>query len=503
MNPINCVFYLRVSSEEQVSNFSLDTQEELCRTFAKHQGYNVKKIFREEGVSAKTLNRPKLLELLEFVRINKKDIVSVVAYRIDRVSRETSDYLAVRKKLFELGVKLESASEPTGDSPTEKFIETILAASAELDNSIRAEKARNGMRKRFEAGLGNRPPLGYVSNKENPKGGALPDRKLFTLVKEAWELVGTGTKTLSEMAQEMNSWGIRITYRNKSHELNKQAVSKIFKNPFYYGMIKSYKYAQEIQGVHVPMITEELFFRVQSIISGRRSYAINLKRLVHNTQFPLRGLIKCSCGKSLVAGNVKGRNGKHYGFYWCPKNHGTKSISSENLNDKLLEKLANLQPSQGAINLFTLAIYKEFNKTLETIKEAKKLAERKQLEAKQMMISLVEGHMKGLYPDDIFKEQKAKLEDKLLISQISKNESNIEQYNIEGLIGFIKALLYDLKKAYMVSDYGQRRILIGSIYPSGLVFDNGELLNRNIGPIISQIPAIAALNVNLCARDRT
>lgn len=503
MKPMNCLIYTRVSSDEQVSNFSLDTQDEICRNYAKQQGYEVLQVFREEGASAKTLIRPKLIELLDYARKNKSNVVSVVAYRIDRIARETSDYLAVRKKLLECGIKLESATEPTGDSPTDKFIETILAASAELDNSIKAEKSRNGLRKRFEAGLVNTPPVGYIANKTNSKGGCLPDPKMFTQMKEAWELMGTGTKTLSEIAEIMNDWGIRTNYRKRLNKLNQQAVSKIFKNPYYYGMIKSYKYNQEIKGIHKPMITEELFFRVQSIISGRRNSAINAKHLVSNPEFPLRGLIKCSCGQSLVAGNVKGRSGKHYAFYWCPKRHGGKSISSTNLDNMLVASLRKLQPSQGAINLFTIALGIEYNATLEQINKNKRLAEMEQIEQKQLMVLLVEGHLKGRYSDDIFDEQKAKIENKILGANIGKNENIIDQYSIEGIIAFTKALLFDLGKAYQVSDYGQKRVLLGSIYPAGLVYDKGQLLNQQLSPLIRQIKASSKPNNLSCARDRT
>ena len=48
----DAIIYLRVSTEEQVDNFSLDTQEDLCRKEAIRKGYRVVKVFREEGKSA-------------------------------------------------------------------------------------------------------------------------------------------------------------------------------------------------------------------------------------------------------------------------------------------------------------------------------------------------------------------------------------------------------------------------------------------------------------------
>lgn len=72
----NAVVYLRVSTEEQVDNYSLDTQEDICKKEADRKALTVVKIFREEGRSAKTINgRPALIEMLEYCRKNKKRLV--------------------------------------------------------------------------------------------------------------------------------------------------------------------------------------------------------------------------------------------------------------------------------------------------------------------------------------------------------------------------------------------------------------------------------------------
>ena len=135
------ILYLRVSTEEQVDNFSLDTQEELCRKEAEKRGYQVTQVFREEGRSAKNISgRPILISLLEYCRKHKREVQALFVYRLDRVSRITADYLAIRKKLGEQDVTIVSATEPTGDSPTEKLVETILAGFAQLDNDIRSQE---------------------------------------------------------------------------------------------------------------------------------------------------------------------------------------------------------------------------------------------------------------------------------------------------------------------------------------------------------------------------
>ena len=492
---MNCILYLRVSSSEQVTNFSLDTQEELCRNCANRLGYTVTKTFREEGESAKTSNRPQLIALLEYCRIHKSEIHSVMVYRIDRMARETSDYLSIRKHLANYGIRLESATEPTGDSPTSKFLETIFAANAELDNAIRGERAKNGLYKRFKSGypLGL-PPLGYKLAIDGERKILVPNEPMYGLIKKAWDIMGTGTKSLGEMLGVMNELGIKIT---KSH------VSKLFGNSGYCGIITSTKYpGEEIRGAFEPMISEELFYRVQEIIKNRRTNNCRV-RLVHNPNFPLKGLVICyRCKKPLVSGNCRGHS-KVYAMYWCQHCRGVKSITSEKLSEKLKELLKNLQPNPKEVDLVTLILRAKYNKRLEALESSKKTAEKDLLGFKLIYNNLVEAFVKKQVPEDIYNEQKQKLESQIMATNIVLNDSTCDKYDLEGLINFIKALLYDLPKAYEVSDYGQKRILISSIYPSGLLYEQGNLLNSPISPLWSAIRTIFQQGEFLSADEKT
>lgn len=73
---MRAVAYIRVSSDEQVQGTSLDSQEKACIEFASKQGLKIEsnEVFREEGVSAKIIDRPKLAEMLEYCSKNRGDI---------------------------------------------------------------------------------------------------------------------------------------------------------------------------------------------------------------------------------------------------------------------------------------------------------------------------------------------------------------------------------------------------------------------------------------------
>jgi DNA invertase Pin-like site-specific DNA recombinase len=60
---MRAVIYIRVSSKEQVSNFSLATQLKACREYCKHHGLQIVEVFEDAGESAKTTDRPEFQRL--------------------------------------------------------------------------------------------------------------------------------------------------------------------------------------------------------------------------------------------------------------------------------------------------------------------------------------------------------------------------------------------------------------------------------------------------------
>jgi site-specific DNA recombinase len=482
------IIYLRVSTEEQVDNFSLDTQEAICRKEAEKRGYEVAEIFREEGRSAKSiLGRPVLISLLEYSRKNKNKVHALFVYRLDRISRVTADYLAIRKKLGDNGVTIISSTEPTGDSPTEKLVETILAGFAQLDNDIRGERARNGMRARFLSGkvMSNQVQIGYCIQ----AGYTVKDPQKWEKVKKAWDLMATGTKSLREITNLMNEWGLRIKFNGREFPLRVQRAQVIFRSKFYMGVLASKTYKEEVKGTHVPMITEEQYYKVQAILDGRNvNQLIVVKRKHNNMDFPLRRIIKCaSCGVGLTAGWSKGRHTR-YGYYRCSNSQcNTISIKPEELESSLIALLKGITPTTECLNLFIHFMYETYHTRQGRLQKIKNEADTEITKLKELRKLLVEKNISGVYSDEIFKEHNAIIEDKITKAQISKDEVSYENYNIEAINTFIRTLLADLGETYKRSSTSQLKVLLGSIFPSGLAWSYNGTLNHSISPIYQAI----------------
>lgn len=83
------------------------------------------------------------------------------------------------------------------------------------------------------------------------------------------------------------------------------------------------------------------------------------------------------------------------------------------------------------------------------------------------------------------------------------NDNICDKYDLEGMIAFAHALFRDLPKAYEVSDMGQKKVLLGSTYPSGLYLSNGRLLNRSIGALYQSINLFSTGHVAFSAKEFT
>lgn len=143
--------YCRVSSQGQNPERQIVALEE--------QG--VEKIFTEK-LSGKDKNRPKLQEMLNFIREGD----TLVIESISRLARNTKDFLEIVNDLTEGGVEVVSLKENIDTStPQGKFICTIFGALYELERESIKQRQMEGISRAKERGISfGRPPILIDSN---------------------------------------------------------------------------------------------------------------------------------------------------------------------------------------------------------------------------------------------------------------------------------------------------------------------------------------------------
>lgn len=134
---LTALLYCRVSSRKQMrEGDGLNSQEHRCRQHADSRGYPVERIFLESVSGGLDLaERPALQDLLRYLDAIKNNGARYVVIFDDhkRFARHTEMHLLLRRELGARNAKIEYLNFTVDDTPEGEFIETMLAAQAQLE----------------------------------------------------------------------------------------------------------------------------------------------------------------------------------------------------------------------------------------------------------------------------------------------------------------------------------------------------------------------------------
>ena len=222
---------------------SIGNQVELCREYVRNlygdeaaQGCMV---FEDEGFSGGNLKRPSFQKMLEGVR--KKQFKAIVVYRLDRISRNISDFTGLIDELTKLDVSFVSIREQFDTStPMGRAMMYIISVFSQLERETIAERIRDNMHELAKTGrwLGGNTPTGYESQSITNVTIDGKARKAchLTLIPEEGEIVKTifdlYTQTDSLTAVETELLRRRVKTK-RGNDFTRFSIKNILQNPVY------------------------------------------------------------------------------------------------------------------------------------------------------------------------------------------------------------------------------------------------------------------------------
>lgn len=156
----------------------------------------------------------------------------------------------------------------------------------DISNKMR-HKAQNG-------GTTGRARLGYLNVRKDFDGRLVNtidvDPTRAPLIQWAFEQYATGDYSLAALTTALEHQGLttRRTAKWAERPLSRSQLAAILRDPYYIGKV-TFK-GDTFPGRHTPLITPELFERVQQVLDARRR---RTHRDVRHHHF-LRGLMRCS-----------------------------------------------------------------------------------------------------------------------------------------------------------------------------------------------------------------
>ncbi len=370
---------------------SIGNQVELCKEYIRvHYGESALEqviIYEDEGFSGGNMNRPAFKKMMEAVKSRK--LKAIIVYRLDRISRNISDFAGLIEELSRLEIAFVSIKEQfdTG-TPMGRAMMYIASVFSQLERETIAERIRDNMHELAKTGrwLGGVTPTGYASEavKSVTIDGKAKKACKLKLIPEEAEIVKliydlyieTDSQTLTEA--ELMKRGIKT--KNDKY-FTRFSIKGILQNPVYviadqeaydyfvkaeadlfsdketfdgvHGIMAYNRTSQEkgktteflppsewivSVGLHQGLISGKTWVAVQESLERNKNKAYRKPR---SNEALLTGLLYCKCGNRMYPklSKRKTADGKPIYTYVCKmKERSQRSIcNSKNANGNTLD----------------------------------------------------------------------------------------------------------------------------------------------------------------------
>ncbi len=461
------IIYARISTDEEKQRYSLTHQEDVLRKYCEIHNHEILMFYREE-CSAKNFNRPEFQKLLTYVKANRKEVDAIYFTKWDRFSRNLEEALRLIREFREVGVEV-NAIEQTLDvtNPDNKAMLSLYLVMPEIENDKNSIRTFEGMlRAKKEGAWVGKAPFGYQNIKFDKKRHSIKPNDKAPLVLEAYTEVAKGILPADAIRRKMYA----------KIKLSKQAFLNMLRNKTYIGKIQIPAYKKEdkyeVDGLHDAIIPQDLFYRVQDVLNGRKkSDSLPSHR---NELFPLRNHLKCGvCGENLTGSKSRGRNGSQYTYYHCRKKCPTY-IRTEVADNFFLSLLSSLKVEETIMQVFTEILKDTYGQNLKESKE-KQLQLLKEKGELQDRIINTEDRMSAndispeTYKSIVNRYEEQKRNINLEIELLSNKKDNPIDY-----LEMARLVLTSLDKLYTLIPYDLKRVFVGSIFPEKVIISNNE-----------------------------
>lgn len=476
----HALIYCRVSSDRQATEgHGLDGQERRCREYAAAHGYSVAAVFRDEGASGGTIDRPALKAMFEHLRRHGTGLV--LFEDVSRIARDMGVHIQILSEITRLGAKYQTVNQPIEDTAVGKFIVQSLANVAELHRNLNAQNVRNRMKARLQAGYWAFPnPLGYVYQTVPGHGRMLvPDPTSADAVRDA--LTGfaggrllTRTDVLRFLEGRLSGSGQR------GGTLCPEVIRRLLTQVLYAGYLECKTWDIPLtKARHEPLISLATFDRIQDRLARRHDVVQDRRDMA--ADFPLRGFVLCgACGRPYTASWSRGRSAR-YPYYSCVHKdcpqHG-KSVRREVLEAEFETLLRSVKPRPEVLELVRIALLGLWE---ERMGDFRGLIETQQREVEEIDLAIKKYCERVLETESpvVVKTLEAKIEElnarKLRLgSRIEADAANLGKYDFGTALGTV----FDfVKEPYGMWKSGQldlQRIVLRLVFEGPLVYDRGK-----------------------------
>lgn len=415
--------YIRVSTENQArEGFSLGEQEEKLRQLCKYKGFEIFKVYKDAGISAKDMkNRPAFQTMLEDM---KNGLINyIVAYKLDRVTRSVRDLEVLISTLEKYHCYLICDRDDVNISTANgRFFVRMLTVLSQLEIEIVSERTKFGLNGAIKAGhIPGKCPLGYYRDKDKTLKNDNSTKDVVVRIFEMY-LEGKSYQTIVNILNKE-----KVLYPEVKHWID-SSINRIINNKIYMGDYERYKYDNDRE--------TELFMDVVPAIITRAMWEKFQKQKETNQRAYCRNrvyiffqkLVCPNCGQIMTCKGTGGKKSK-YMYYYCDT--CKLYYNEDEIENCLIDYILDLVEYDFHVKKYFYPILaeKKDDESRKIDEEIKKLQQQKD--------RLKKAYMNGILEMEDFSEDYKLIEEKLSIlenKRIDALDFDKETYNPQHLM---------------------------------------------------------------------
>ena len=329
--------YTRVSTEDQArEGFSLGEQEEKLKEYCKFKEYEIYKIYKDAGISAKNDKRPAYQEMMQDVKDGKINVI--VAFKLDRITRSVFDIEKLMKFVNDYECDIDCmADESNTTTSNGRMVMRIMTSVSQNEIEKCSERTKFGMAGAIKQGhIPNKAPLGYTRDEKklvpDPLTNDIPIR-IFNLYLEG--------NSHQKIANILNKEKVLGKTNWLDSTIQKILTNEVYKGDFVHG--KRTKHPTYYENVVEPLVSKETWENCQ--YQKQR----NARHYERTATYLFTNKLKCSkCGCFLGGKATKKKNETRYFYYKCEK--CKTYYTEEKVEDLLLDSFIELQRYDELLN---------------------------------------------------------------------------------------------------------------------------------------------------------
>ena len=329
--------YARVSTEDQArEGFSMGEQEERLIEYCKFKRYEVYKVYKDSGISAKNDKRPAYQEMMQDMRDGKINVI--VAFKLDRLTRSVYDVEKLMRQVNEYECEIDCmADESNTVTSNGRMVMRIITSVSQNEIEKCSERTKFGMVGAIEAG---HIPIGKCLGFKRDNKKLVPDPLTKDVVVRIFNLYleGNSHQKISNILNEEKVLG-RTNWLDST--IQKILSNELYKGDFVHG--KRQKNPKYYENVVEPIVSKETWENCQ--YQKKR----NARHYERTATYLFTNKLKCSkCGSFLGGAASKKKSGKKYYYYKCE--HCKTYYNEEKIEDLLLDAWILLQRQEELLN---------------------------------------------------------------------------------------------------------------------------------------------------------